>query len=117
VIATWWVGLFLGIPLALVARCGSRAKLSAKQIAPSIFKLLAIMAACALAAGLTGFVLASRGAIQLPQFIVSNIPADHRVRFMADWWAHSASYLAGFLGGIIVIVRSGLRRRTGIASR
>jgi hypothetical protein len=111
VIATWWVGLFLGVPLALVARLGRRPKLTAKQIAPSIFKLLCVMAVCALVSGITGYVLVSRGSVEMPEYIVQAIPAAHRVRFMADWWAHSASYLVGFVGGIVVIVMSGLRRR------
>lgn len=111
VIATWWVGLFLGIPLALVARCGGRTKLTAKQIAPSILKLLGVMAACALLMGIVGYMLATRESIQMPQFIVEYIPAAHRNVFMADWWAHSTSYLVGFIGGIVVIVLSGLRRR------
>src|ERR1700752_554669 len=32
VLATWWVGLFLGIPLAVAARVGNRAKLSSGQL-------------------------------------------------------------------------------------
>ena len=110
VIATWWVGLFLGIPLALVARAGGRAKLTARQIASSIFVLLLVMAAMALTAGIVGYVSVSRGTVRMPSFVVEAIPAAHRVRFMADWFAHSASYLFGFLGGIVVIVMTGARR-------
>lgn len=110
IIATWWVGLFLGVPLAFVARVGSKEPMTAKQIAPIVFKLLGVMAVMALASGITGYVLSSRGTIQMPDWIIASIPADHRVGFMADWWAHSMSYLAGFVGGLVVIAITGWRR-------
>src|SRR5215475_10424584 len=43
IIATWWVGLFLGLLLALSARAGSRPKLSAVQLVRPITKLLLVM--------------------------------------------------------------------------
>jgi type III secretory pathway component EscS len=111
VIATWWVGLFLGIPLALVARCGARSKLTTRQIAPMILKLLCVMAILALTAGILGYLLASHGTIRMTEDIAVAIPPGHRVPFIADWFAHLASYLVGFAGGIVVIIRSGLLRR------
>src|SRR5881227_1099648 len=54
IIATWWVGLILGIPLAFLARVGSRPKLSVASLIRPIGNLLAIMALCALAAGIMG---------------------------------------------------------------
>ncbi|MCI0683148.1 MAG: hypothetical protein L0Y71_13685 [Gemmataceae bacterium] len=67
--------------------------------------LLPVMAASAAAAGLVGWWLASRGAVVLVGAIASKVPADKQVAFVADVWAHSASYLVGFLGGIVVMVR------------
>src|SRR6201984_1184489 len=61
VIATWWGGLFLGLLLALAAREGSRPKQTPSEQPRPIAKLLALMACCALCAGLVGFVLVSRG--------------------------------------------------------
>ena len=110
VIATWWVGLFLGIPLVVVARVGSRPRLTARQIAPLILKLLGVMALWALAAGMAGYFFASRGTVRLPEDFAAAIPAGHRVPFIADWFAHMASYLVGFVGGIVVIVICGFRR-------
>jgi hypothetical protein len=100
VIATWWVGLFLGILLATVARCGNRTKITVGQLVPSILRLLGVMAIMAATAGTLGYVLAARGVIQLPAFMAGHIPQQHQAGFMADWWAHSASYLSGFLGGL-----------------
>lgn len=110
VIATWWVGLILGIPLAAVARVGSHPKLTARRIAPLVLKLLGVMALWAFVAGFGGYVLGSRGTVRLPEDFAAAIPANHRVPFIADWFAHSASYLVGFVGGMVVIVLCGLRR-------
>lgn len=117
VIATWWVGLFLGVPLALVTRCGGRTKLTVKQLAPSILRLLCVMATMAFVAGIVGFMLATRGMIQLPEFVANSIPREHQIRFMADWWAHSASYLGGFVGGLIVISLAWRQRRKSVLSK
>ena len=44
VIATWWVGLLLGIPLAIAARRGARPKLAARDLLRPIGVLLVAMA-------------------------------------------------------------------------
>jgi hypothetical protein len=63
------------------------------------------MAACALAAGLLGWLLASTGAVFLVGPIADELPPDRHVPFLADLWAHSASYLVGLVGGVVVIVQ------------
>src|ERR1039457_3262554 len=40
VIATWWVGMILGEPLAIVSRCGNRPTLSARRLIHPILILL-----------------------------------------------------------------------------
>jgi len=105
VIATWWVGLLLGVPLAAAARAGSRPKRSAGSLVRPIGSLLAVMAACALLAGLTGWALAGAGAVALVGPIARELPADRHVPFLADLWAHTASYLVGLAGGIVVVFR------------
>lgn len=111
IIATWWVGLMLGVPLAVAARSGSRTKRSVGSLVRPVACLLAVMAACALVAGIAGWWLASSGAVILVGPIARQLPADRHVPFLADAWAHSASYLVGFVGGIVVIVRVWRSRR------
>ena len=105
VIATWWVGLLLGVPLAVVARAGRRPKRCTRSLVRPIFGLLLIMGVSAALAGLAGYVLGRTGAVYLLEPLASLVPPDRHDRFLADAWAHSASYLVGFLGGIVVIVR------------
>jgi hypothetical protein len=104
VIATWWVGAFLGILLAVAARAGWRPKLTATALLLPIGRLLITMAACAALSGLLGFELAKNNIISPPDWVATRLPASAHSRFMADWWAHSASYLSGFLGGIAVCI-------------
>jgi hypothetical protein len=104
VVATWWVGLLLGIPLAIVARAGSRPKRSVGSLVRPLVWLMAIMAVCALGAGALGWFLAHYGIVFLVGPIAQALPYQRHVPFIADLWAHSASYLAGFTGGIVVLV-------------
>ena len=104
IIATWWVGVLLGVPLAVVARAGSRPQRSLGSLCRPVVWLLAVMAAFALAAGVTGWLLARSGVVFLVGSIADRLPADRHVPFIADMWAHSASYLVGLVGGIVVMV-------------
>jgi len=104
VIATWWVGLFLGLLLALAARAGSRPKQTAAQQVRPIAILLLAMAFCALCAGLVGFVLVSRDFFVEPGWITPVIGSCSYRAFIADSWAHAASYASGFFGGIVLCI-------------
>lgn len=104
IIATWWVGVMIGIPLALAARLGPAPKRSAASLVRPIGLLLMVMAVCAFIAGIIGFILARRGVVTLDEPLASAVPVDRHVAFMADFWSHSASYLVGFVGGIVLVV-------------
>lgn len=103
IIATWWVGLLLGIPLAFAARAGKRPQRSAASLVTPIAILLAAMGLCAFVAGLVGYSLSSRGAVFLTGWLASAVPPEKHILFITDAWAHSASYGVGFVGGIILI--------------
>jgi hypothetical protein len=66
VVATWWVGLPLGLMLATAARMGKRPALTATDLMPSLRRLLAVMYAGALLSGIIGFFLAQQGLIRPP---------------------------------------------------
>jgi hypothetical protein len=111
IVATWWVGLILGVPLAAAARAGSRPKRSAGSLVRPLGWLLVVMAICALVAGVTGWLLARNGTVILLGPLARKLPADRHVPFIADLWAHSASYLVGLVGGVVMIVRVWRSRR------
>ena len=104
IVATWWVGLPLGILLAAAARAGHRPKWTARQLRRPIAVLLLCMGACAAVAGIVGGILALRGAVWLVPPLAARVPADRHVAFLVDLWMHSASYLAGVVGGFVLII-------------
>jgi hypothetical protein len=106
ILATWWVGFLFGLPLAVVARVGNRPKRDVGSFIRPFAVLLAVMAACALLAGIVGWLLAHFGVVFLTGPLASKVPADKHVPFIADLWAHNASYLVGFLGGIVILVKT-----------
>jgi hypothetical protein len=112
--ATWWVGLMLGIPLACAARLGSSRPLTPKELFKPIAILLAVMGLGAFLAGLIAYILASKGTIQLTGVFASVLPPEKHIPFIVDMWAHSASYLFGFVGGIVLIVRIWRKRERTI---
>lgn len=116
IIATWWVGLPLGLLLAIAARVGTRPKLSARDLRRPIAYLLVTMASCALVSGVLGGVLARRGAIWLAPPLSTRVPNSAHVRFLADLWAHSASYLVGMVGGLVLVVWTWIRRGSGLTT-
>jgi hypothetical protein len=100
VLATWWVGLLLGVLLAVAARAGSRVKLTASQLVRPLIKLLSIMASLSLAAGIIGYFLQGLGM----EYYATAIPKQIRHTFYADLWAHTTSYLSGLIGGITLCI-------------
>lgn len=104
IVATWWVGAILGVPLATCARIGSRPKKSARSLLQPMSILLVCSAAFALLAGLIGYVAASMGWVWLVGPIAEEVPREKHTAFLVDLWAHSASYFGGFVGGIILMV-------------
>ena len=99
IIATWWVGAILGVPLAGAARLGGLPKRTAVSLIRPMAVLLAVMGFCALIAGIVGYQLGQAGAVD----IYIPMPEETIPRFAADAFAHLASYASGFLGGVSLI--------------
>lgn len=117
VIATWWVGVLLGLPLAFAARLGRRPPRSAVSLVRPIAILLAVMAVSAAVAGFVGHALADAGSVFLLEPLASRVPKARHAVFQACLCAHSASYLVGFLGGAALCQRVWLLRSLPNAGR
>lgn len=111
VAATWWVGVLLGVPLATACRLGSWPKREPLSLLRPLGILMACSFALAVTAGLIGWLAAANGWVFLVGPLAERVPQDRHVPFLIDAFAHSASYLAGFVGGLIVIARVVLDRR------
>jgi hypothetical protein len=112
IVATWWAGAILGLALAFAARAGSSPKFAARDAFSLIIRLLPVMAASAAVFGIAGFVFATKKIISPPWWVQSHLATSRFPNFMADWWAHNASYGSAFLGGAILCVIAYRRRRS-----
>ncbi len=110
IVATWWVGLPLGVGLAVAARAGDRPKIRAVETIRPILILMTVMYGVAFFAGLIGFVTSNLGAFHLNEPLASSIPQNKHVAFLTDAWAHGGSYAAGLVGGMALWFRVWRRR-------
>jgi hypothetical protein len=109
VIATWWVGLPLGLGLAAAARIGRAPRFGLAEVRSAVVKLMLVTGVLALLAGLVGAFLGARGDTAL--FASQFVPPEKYVAFSFDAFAHEASYDFGAIGGLVVIVLTVRRRR------
>src|SRR5688572_26157371 len=111
VLATWWVGLILGMALAVAARAGRRPPRTVRSLVRPYGRLLVGMAVFAAAAGMFGYVAGKSGMIVLPEPLTDKLPKGKWPAFQADAFAHTASYWVGFVGGGILITIVWLSRK------
>ena len=105
VIATWWAGAIVGLLLVIAARFGSLPQLDFRDVAPMIWKLAVFMAICAVVSGLVGFFW-----VPVPAELATTLKPELQRRFLADWWAHGASYASGFIGSLVICAIAWRRR-------
>ncbi len=104
IVATWWVGLILGVILSLAARYGPWPKLPVRSLIRPIIILPFITGVVSILAGWVGRSLAENGYIYLFNPMASRVPLDKHTAFLTDLWAHSAAYITGFIGGIVIAI-------------
>lgn len=116
VIATWWVGVLLGVPLAAAARLGSAPRVTAAELRPAVLRLLVVMGTAAAASMLLA-ALATGESFFLPDPLFERVPRERHGRLAIAAVGHSVSYFVGFAGGIALIARTVRgRRRAACAS-
>lgn len=101
VIATWWVGLPLGILSALAVTAGRRPVLPVRAFLRSFSRFLAVLYVLTLSAGLCGALV--HGMIPDRVLILYGLPADKISGYRFCAWAHETSYVGGFLGGGLLL--------------
>lgn len=114
-VATWWVGLPLGLGLAVAARAGKGPQRSASELVGPVAQLLGVIAVAAVAAGLVGWLLARAGVITLAPYLANRIAPDRHAAFLADGAAHLAAYAVGGLGGVVLSWRVWRARQRELA--
>ena len=105
VITTWWVGLGLGIPTALVSQFGSWPSVSAQELFPALLFQFFIIPASSFLIGSSAY-LYMRYSGFAPQL---NVMGSHllqspavRQKWLTVGIANSAGYLVGLVNSIII---------------
>ncbi len=111
VTATWWVGLFLGIPLAFACRFGSLQKLTVRHIARPVLFLLAYLFIASMLLGTLGYISGRMNWVWLLPPVANAVAQERHALFLFDLWAHVAGYLLGAAGGIVLMVYAWKKRR------
>jgi hypothetical protein len=101
-LATWWVGLGLGIPAVLAARLGPAQQLGVQDLVRPLAATAGITGAGALMAGAYGYLCAAadpavRNSIK---WAAGNTPANALTGFITCAYAHNAAYSVGALAGL-----------------
>ncbi len=111
ILSTWWVGLILGITVSIAARIGSRPKRTVRSLVRPLIYLMLIMAFFATISGFAGFVLAKNKMITIAPHLAEQVPRHKHAAYLACFFAHTASYWVGFIGGGIQIAIVWISRR------
>lgn len=112
IIATWWVGLPIGILIAVCNQFGRYPPLDYTLILRMILKLLLWMFGIAIIAGVVGYTLTELSVIKLSKNLALLIDKSLHSAFLADGWSHVSSYISGIIGTIVLCIRIILLRRT-----
>lgn len=102
IIATWWVGLPLGILLAIVSQVGKLPVIPVKMVLRSCIMLILCMFVTAAIFGIVAGLAATQGNLFLAGAMEQLVPKQQHTRFLAVAWAHGASYLTGIIGALII---------------
>ena len=106
VVATWWAGALAGLVVSLAAREGPWPRLGWRHFVRPAAWLVIAMACSASMAGIAGFFLTQHGIIRIVPDFAEAIAAPRHARFMADVFAHLASYGIGLGGSVVIAVRA-----------
>ncbi|MCC7475296.1 MAG: hypothetical protein IT425_07865 [Pirellulales bacterium] len=106
IVATWWVGLGLGIPLAIAACFGARPKKSIRSLLLQLGMILTVTGTLAAIASVIGYVAASKSLVWLCEPFTSRVPPAKHPTFVAALFAHNTSYTAGSIAGLWLIIRT-----------
>jgi len=113
VVATWWVGLPLGVLLGLGNVTGTMPVLPTNRLVQLLGRFAGVLLLLSVLAGLLGVYIGPL--IVSPRFLESRGLGPERVQhFHYAAFSHVASYAFGFLGGLVLPFRAVALRSRGL---
>jgi hypothetical protein len=101
-IATWWVGLALGIAVAISSQSGEGVRFPTRKLIKPVLVLLGSIGLCAAGAGSFSYV----DGYALSEWRMNGVEVTGNYPLLRNFTAvlvtHNASYAFGFLGGIVL---------------
>ena len=111
IVATWWVGLFLGIPLAVVCRWGSKPKLTVKDVVRPVLVLLVVLYVVSMLFGGIGYFMRWSGLRLIPSSFEKHIASELHASLQFNLFAHNVAYLFGTVCGLVLMFRLWKKRQ------
>lgn len=102
IIATWWMGAVLGLGTAVVGRARVWPRLAWRDFLRPVIIVLLVMFITAAIAGVIGALAFDALNFRLADWLAEKIDPSRHIRFFAVGCAHSASYLVGAIGGVVL---------------
>lgn len=96
IVATWWFGLPIGVLLAMASNLGKWPAFTVRDLLRPALVVMLLTGVSALVAGMMGYFAAQAGWVWLIGY-ADVLPASKEAPFIADLWAHTASYNVGGL--------------------
>ncbi len=111
----WWVGLSMGVLLAIAGRAGKWPKRNARFFVRPLLMLFLVSGIASATAGILGYRLTNSGTLGLYGSLASTVPASGHAAYISALWMHTASYTAGTMGAFIIslLVFTGRIRSAG----
>lgn len=103
--STWWVGLSLGVLLAIAGRAGTAGKRTASSYVKPLILLFLVCGGSSILMGYIGYRLSSGGSIPFLRGMSNAVELSRQPRYMAALWMHTTSYTVAAMGGLILSVR------------
>lgn len=104
IVATWWVGAILGVPLALAARLGKWPKMELKEILKPIASVLAFMGVSSILTGFYAyFKYRNAKSIPISPDNMQGVDPKNYLSFFVNSCSHEAAYASGIIGGLVCI--------------
>jgi len=110
VAATWWAGLVIGVLMSIAALIGKKPKAELVDVFKHMLYVFFSMALIATLSGTIGYIMATHEVFRLTPVLAEQIAPERHHLFLAVGWSHGASYLTGFIGGIVVCIKIWMKR-------